>query len=277
MQLLNSRVGSLHIIQLQGYLFFGTVEQVVKRVRNRVKDKEQQPLRYLVIDFKNVSGVDSAATSGFLKICNLAWAAEINVVFSSLSVETERSLVLAGVNFGPQFRNMSVVDLDHALEWCEEALLAGQEQLSGRAEILHHLSAILGPRPRLGDMVNAMERRVMVPGDVLIRAGDTAEDLFILGHGRIVVQITRPTGQVLRLRSMTSGAIAGEIALYLGGKRTADVIIEEASVIYRLTFAKLKRLENEDGELASLFHRLLSISLAAKLVEANRLIETVQN
>ena len=72
---------------------------------------------------------------------------------------------------------------------------------------------------------------------------------------------------------MTSGAVVGEVALYLGGKRTADVIVEVPSVIWRLSLVTLKRLEREDSDLALQFHRLLAVTLSEKLVQANRLIK----
>ena len=81
------------------------------------------------------------------------------------------------------------------------------------------------------------------PEDVLIRAGEDADDVYFVADGRVRVQLTMPNGRVLRLRTMTGGAIVGEIALYRHKKRTADVIVETPSEIFRLSATDLTRLE----------------------------------
>jgi SulP family sulfate permease len=80
----------------------------------------------------------------------------------------------------------------------------------------------------------------------------------------------------MRLRTMTSGAVVGEIALYRGLKRTADVVVETSAVIYRLTAAKLAELEDGDPRLAILAHRLMASNLSEKLATATRMIRAGQ-
>jgi SulP family sulfate permease len=274
--LLDSEGHRIHVLQLQGYLFFGTVEQVVTQANKRLQTARKDPLRFLILDLRGVSGVDSAAASGFEKICTIAQAEQVSVVFSHLQPELEHALSRAGLVFTPSTGCRVAPDLDHALEQCEEALLRDSESFSETGEILHHLHNSLGPHPRLPDMVSAMERLLLSPGTALIRAGDAADDVYILGQGRVKVVITLPNGRTLRLRTMTSGAVVGEIALYLGDRRTANVIVETPSILFRLSRADLERMEQNDSDLAVLFHRLLAITLSEKLVLANRLIQVAQ-
>lgn len=274
---------AIEAMQLQGYLFFGTAEQIVGPVRDRLEragvqaggDAGAQPLRFLIIDFRHIKGMDSAAAGVFRRIRNLIEAAGATLVLSALPDAVEDAFRNCGLDpdRDPVLRRAS--DLDHALESCEEALLAGNGADGGGvdAPLLRHLEAMTGPHPRLADAVAALDTLHLEPDEVLIRAGEAASDVFIIGRGRVKVQIALPDGRSLRLRTMTAGAVVGEIALLLGQTRGADVVVETPATIHRLTAATLARLEREDPELALVLHRILATTLAQKVTLANRLIE----
>src|SRR5690606_10902956 len=160
-------------------------------------------------------------------------------------------------------------DIDHALEHAEEAMLCEQEDDS-ETGLLGHFNALAGPHPRMGDLLSLMTRVPVEVGDRIITAGDRADDLFFIAHGRVRVQVTLPNGRKLRLRTMTDGSFVGEIGLYMRQERTADVIVEKASEIFRLGADDLARLETDDPELALLAHRLLATNLCEKLSVANQ-------
>ena len=269
---LTSHGDCIEIIQLQGYLFFGSADRMVKQVRQRLLAPDQVALRFLVLDFRHVSGLDSAATSGFIKIRRMIRDNSVKVFLTHVSPDVKAALDQAGIVFGPD-RSMSIeLDIDHALEHAEEALLHEQPEVDAGAGLVSHLTDVVGPHPRIGDLVAAMTKLAMQPGDFVIRAGEKADDVFFVARGRVRVQITLPNGRELRLRTMTGGAIVGEIALYLGRERTANVIVESPSDIFRLSASDLARLEKDDPEVAVLAHRLLASNLSEKLSIANRMI-----
>ena len=55
----------------------------------------------------------------------------------------------------------------------------------------------------------------------------------------------------MRLRTVLPGVVVGEIALYTGVPRTADVVAETPSVVLRLTRASIERMERSEPELAA--------------------------
>jgi SulP family sulfate permease len=167
-------------------------------------------------------------------------------------------------------------DLDHALEDCEERLIAAECHGPGESDVAAQLVKALGPHPRLAALIGSMERLERKVGERLITAGEAADDIFLLGRGVVRVQLTLPDGRILRLRNMTSGAVLGEIAFYLGETRTADVFIEREAVLFRLTRNALRSMEKNDPELAVLAHRLFARALADRLTVANRMV-TVAN
>ncbi|MBK1836229.1 SLC26A/SulP transporter family protein [Azospirillum sp. YIM B02556] len=272
---------AIEAMQLQGFLFFGTAEQIVAPVRRRLEQAGARPLRFLVIDFSHIKGMDSAAAGVFRRIRNLMEGAGATLVLSALPAAVEEAFRSGGLDPDRDPVLRRAPDLDHALESCEEALLAETAQGGGAAaadtpllrQLEGHLELLSGPHPRLADAVAALDTLHLEPGELLIRAGEAASDVFIIGRGRVKVQITLPDGRPLRLRTMTAGAVVGEIALLLGQTRGADVVVETPATIHRLTAATLARLEREDPELALVLHRILATTLAQKVTLANRLIE----
>ena len=266
----------IEVRQLQGYLFFGTADRLVSEIRNRIDESPARPLLFLVLDFRHVSGVDSAATTCFVKLKNAAEAAGVSICFSHLGPKMELAMRRAGFDFDGDKLTIIEHDVDHALKRCEEELLSMREKDDTESKLVDYLGIAIGPHPRLEDLIQVMTEHRMEPGDFLIHAGADADDVFFLASGRVKVQITLPDGRVLRLRAMTGGAIVGEVALYLGGKRSADVIVEIPSLVLRLDAGTIAGLEASDAELAILAHRLLAHTLAEKLTLANRLIQASQ-
>lgn len=268
---------AIEIIQLQGYLFFGSADRMVKYVARRHTARNRAPLRFLILDFRHVGGLDSSATTGFIKIKRMSEDNHVKVFFTHVSSEIEKTLRIAGLRFSPDGWMSLEADIDHALERAEEELLGDQHDPRVEAGLLAHLSTIAGPHPRMADLLAEMTQISLQPGDVVITAGDKADDVFFVARGRVRVEITLPSGRKLRLRTMTDGAIVGEIALYLKLERTADVIVEAPSEVFRLSAADLSRLERDDPELALLAHRLLAINLSEKLSVANQAIRRIEH
>ncbi len=268
---------AIEIIQLQGYLFFGSADRMVKYVARRHTARNRAPLRFLILDFRHVSGLDSSATTGFIKIKRMSEDNQVKVFFTHVSDEIEKALRIAGLRFSPDSWMSLETDIDHALERAEEELLGDQHDPRVEAGLLAHLNTIAGPHPRMGDLLAEMTQISLQPGDVVITAGDRADDVFFVAQGRVRVEVTLPSGRKLRLRTMTDGAIVGEIALYLKLARTADVIVEAPSEVFRLSAADLARLEREDPEVALLAHRVLAINLSEKLSVANQAIKRIEH
>ncbi|WP_430514397.1 cyclic nucleotide-binding domain-containing protein [Pannonibacter phragmitetus] len=191
------------------------MEQVVARVRKRAAQASGTPLRFLIIDLGGMSGMDSAAAAGFAKIHGMTERAGVRLIFSAMPQNVAAALARSGLNTAAGEGDSAhcvtcAADLDHALELCEDVLLVQEKLLPAGAEISHHLESILGPHPRLADLASAMDRMELEPGTALIRAGDPADDVFLVGEGRVRVEMMLPDGRSLRLRTMTAGAVVGK-------------------------------------------------------------------
>jgi SulP family sulfate permease len=80
-------------------------------------------------------------------------------------------------------------------------------------------------------------------------------------------------GHRIRLRALSPGVVVGEVALYTGDARTADVVAETPSVLLRLRRASIERIAREDPRLAAALHRWLATTLAARLTDSQRAVD----
>jgi len=108
---------------------------------------------------------------------------------------------------------------------------------------------------------------------VLAVQGDKTRDLFLIQKGRISALLKAKNGEVIRLRTMGPGSIVGELAMYLGLPRTASLIAETDSIVWRLSLDTLAAMECDDPRSASALHEILARMLAGRLTQANELLE----
>ncbi len=265
----------VQVLELQEFLFFGTADQVIDAVRQRLQDRSRLSLRFVVIDFGRVSGIDAAAAATFVKLRNLLTGSAVELVFSSLPADIRQALDRNGIDFSADPMVAIERDLDHALERCEERLLSSIRREETWQDVEGYLARTIGPSARLKDLVASMHEIRLQPGDRFIRSGEADDDLFLLWTGRAKVEAVLASGKRLRLRTVKPGVVLGEIAIYRGGPRTADVVAEVPSTVYRLARQQLRYLEQTDPELALLVHRLCATTLAERLTIANRIVQAL--
>ena len=245
----------VQILRVSGFVFFGTASGLLERIRKRA---EGRPIRFLLVDLRRVTGMDSSAVLSFRKLVQFAEGDRVQLIFSGASQRVLGQLRRGGVAASAGVVSF-VPDLDQGLEACEDGLLVSDEWIGrerGGGQSMGEL------RDRLGAYV---ERVSLPEGAVLIHQEQPPDDVFVLESGRLKVEMTTPEGERLRLRSMRAGVVVGEVALYTGVPRTADVVAETPSVVLRLSQASIDRMEAADPELAVELHRWLATTLAERL------------
>ena len=104
---------------MNGFVFFGSANSLLERIRKRV---EAGPPRFLVVDLRRVTGVDSSAVVSFVKVVHLAEANGFELVFTGASDPVRKQLERGGVVEAEGIVRFEP-DLDRGLQWCEEGLL----------------------------------------------------------------------------------------------------------------------------------------------------------
>ncbi len=253
----------VQILRLNGFVFFGSANGLLERIRKRV---EAAPPRFLVIDLRRVTGVDSSAVVSFLKVTHLAEANGFELVFTGVSDPVRRQLERGGAGASAVLRFEP--DLDRGLQRCEEGLLE-----DAGAEPVPSAEAGLAGMPR--GLRTYLERVTVPEGTVLIHQDESPDDVFVLESGRLRVEILTALGTRMRLRTMHPGVVVGEVAMYTGVPRTADVVAETPSVVLRLSQESIARMEAEEPELAAALHRWLATTLAGRLGDTLRAFDAL--
>jgi SulP family sulfate permease len=124
-------------------------------------------------------------------------------------------------------------------------------------------------------LVPHLERREVPAGTSVIRQDDPSADLFVLESGRLAIEIETPDGTRMRLRTVRPGVVVGEVAMYTGAARTANVVAETPSVVLRLTGPDLERLEVDDPALAAAVHRWLARTVAGRLDSTQKALDAL--
>lgn len=272
--LLLAQGGKIRILQLQGYLFFGSVEQLIDRLRSEMARSQNMAGQgaALILDFSHVSGLDSAGCAAIGKLGYVAKEAGVDVHLAAVPEEVLATMQRWQLDLSMQSGLQLWSDLDSALESCESRIIAavlGPNRDLALGSILDNLSRL---HPRTKDLVAVMELLDLAPQEQLIRQGSQSGDIYFLESGRLAVMVETAQGQRIRLRSMAPGAVVGEVARYRDHLRSADVVAEIPSRVYRLGEAVFDRIEREDRDLAALIHAVLARALSDKVVQTNRLV-----
>ncbi len=252
----------VQILRVHGFVFFGTVSGLLERIRRRV---ESAGLRYLVIDLRRVAGMDSSAVTSFRKIAQLAEANGFELVMTDAPEPVRRQLDRGGVVTSDGVIRFEP-DLDRGLQRCEDGLLQGLEALDGSSD------ALTGLPPR---MWTYFERQSLSEGTKLIGQGESPDDVFVLESGRLRIELVTPEGSQVRMSTVLPGVMVGEIGLYTAAPRTADVIAEIPSVVLRLSRASIERMEADEPQLAAALHRWFAKTLAERLTDRTRALDTL--
>jgi sulfate permease, SulP family len=265
----------IYMLELQGFIFFGTAHRLLEQVRELSQNRQSAPLRFLLLDFRQVTGLDSSATYSFVKLQQLAEANEFRVVCTHLSPsmteQFERIELLEG-DYG--FCVMS--DLDRGIEWCEDQLLASvaDQQAHSIPDLYQQLVGAFGPAAT-GRLLNYLERKELAAGEFLMRQGDPANDLYFIERGLVSACLEKPPGPPVRLQSMASENVVGEIGMYLGATRTSAVVVDEPSVLYRLSSEALATMQQHDPEIAAALHQYIARLMAERLAHTIRALDVV--
>ena len=131
---------SVLAIELHGFLFFGSTMRLREMLQARGLDAPERAAttEFLVIDMERVTGLDSTAAAGLAGLASRLAAQGTVTVWSSIDEEMATELHINGVDLGPLHS-----DLDHAIAWCEDQLLADMDTVG-----LEATSAAMSPELR---------------------------------------------------------------------------------------------------------------------------------
>jgi SulP family sulfate permease len=137
------------------------------------------------------------------------------------------------------------------------------------------LQSEFGGKVDFARIASYMQRQELGNGEFLFNQGEPSDSIVLQASGSVAITIIDEHGRPIRLRRMLGHTIVGEMGFYRGVPRTASVIAEEATVIYRLTRDAFDRMQEKDPAAAAALHKLIIRLLSDRLEFANREISAL--
>lgn len=147
----------------------------------------------------------------------------------------------AGLNFAFPTRTLFV----------ERPSRTAQRDGDGGA-VVERLSAVDIFAPLSADetsmLAQAAVRHVFAPGETVIRAGEPGSSMFVVHKGKVRVQVSE-NGRPRTVATLNEGDFFGEMALFTGEPRTANVLALEETEVLEIGHAAMKRVFDTNPDL----------------------------
>ena len=269
---LSAHGGEIQGLNLQSYLFFGSANRLYQHVKALLVLHPE--CRFLVFDFKLVTGIDSSAAYSFAQIRRSAQERGIRLVLVHLPPAAEKALRSS------EFisKEVSIIaELDHALEWCENEIIAQHHGLEReQASLRDWFTQILGTEHDATQLIRRCQRIEVDAGETIVSAGEAADSMHFILDGRVGIMIPADEGRTTRVRSLGRYTTIGEMGLVSHAPRNATIQAEVASVLYVLDADQFEIIKRNDPALS---HKLLTYFvsvMAERLTFANRMIAVLR-
>ena len=264
----------LLVLGLQGYLFFGTAGRIYSKLRDRLTEAHRRRLKYLIIDFKHVTGLDASAALSFQKMAQLSDSEDFYLIIAGLETNLHERLQKGGFAQEAQKNLLIQPDLDRSMEWYENHQLEAQTDTASAAGCFEQLEHYLSPG-EIEKLMEYLERREVDSGHMLAEQGEASNELYFMETCAASAYIKNAKGESHRIRRTTRGTVFGELGFYLRIPRTASVMTDEAGLIYVLNQESLLKMEMNDPKVAAGLHRYMAELLSERLMFTTRTLQAL--
>ncbi len=274
-RLLHEEGKRVHVFWLSGFIFFGSSNGLYERIKKVIESQKDKPVGYVVLDFGSVQGLDTSAVLSLIKLRNFCEEHGVTLAFSGLSDAMRAAFDGAGF-FGATRPHQRFGTRNEAVEWCEDMLLlyheVGDASTHSFETWLHNEFGGLVDFDRIAPF---MQRQELDNGELLFRQGEPSDSVVFQASGCVAITIIDEHGRPIRLRRMIGHTVVGEMGFYRHMPRTANVVAEEPTVVYRLTRDAFDQMQEKDPAAAAALHKLIIRLLSDRLEFANREISAL--
>ncbi len=268
--LLQEHGGRIHVLKLEGAIFFGSGERLFESVGAIV----DQGGRCVIVDLCHVSDIDHTGARLMLEIFTTLQAQGIPLLFSHLQHRASGRQMLGDVGLLAQMGTERIFqDTDRALEWAEDYLLADVRGVPAPDLALQRQPLFEGFDAAQATQVRAaLVARHYAAGSVVFRQGDDAAELFVITGGSASVQVPSGADGSTRLASFGPGTCFGEVALFDRKPRSATVVADSALDCLVLDERAFAALKVDAPAVAIQLLVNLGVQLATNLRNSNRMV-----
>ncbi len=256
----------IRVYELQGELLFGSTESVTLDMLSALAEAD-----YLVVDLKRVVAADNASILVLDELCRRVAAEGRRIFFTECShLYRFKKHLRKELSLGQVPDWLFFEDTDHAVEWCEDELirpsLVASDAKAPAATLSQQYLCTGMTRDELEALEATGQRRRFAAGSQIFRAGDSADSMFFILDGEVEVWVDTGAGNRVRVTTLGSGMVFGEVALASRRGRTANVSAVKDTDCLEMRFDSL-----EDSLHTKMLANMASY-FAAKIEQDTRLI-----
>ncbi|RGB29585.1 sulfate transporter family-domain-containing protein [Rhizophagus diaphanus] len=286
----------IYVIKLQGYMFFGTISGVERAIRKFLTYRQwkRNPIRFLIVDFSLVNGLDFSAAEAFIRIQRLLSAKNVYLVLCGAEYNSEIGKALRSVGIWGDSSNSYLQifeNFNEALEWCENVLLEAyygknisaplsanktdQEERVVKyankltAALMEAFQDISGKEEGFFDRLGPYFHEIEVPSGAILWRQDAEPDcLYLVEKGILKATWRAMEGDQARpVESILPGTMAGELGFFANKLREATLIAEVDCVLWQMRRADYDLLLMNEPKIANEFMRL-ALNFSAERLHA---------
>jgi SulP family sulfate permease len=215
------RMNQVAVFELQGVVSFGVAAHLAEQVNSLLQPRH----RRVIIEASRVPAWDATALVRLAALSRDHAARGVELVVCGLDARSAVAM--------PKTVRQAA-DLDRALEWAEDAILAESTPqdvpAAGVDDALGELAHGVSPQARQA-LEALMSWRNVEPGEQVFAAGDGGAQMWLVQAGSITLSTTWPPAAGMRLATVGHGMAFGEMAFLAGLPRTACAGSEAAPAV----------------------------------------------
>ncbi len=268
---------SVAVVEMQGYLFFGSADRLRSEVDALAEGREM-----IILDFRRVVEIEASGARQLSLLAKSLAERGVTMALAHVLPDAVSGAYLkeAGVADAIHTR-LWFADLDHALEWAEDQLLDGHiDRTETRRELALERTVLLEglDPPEAATVRSLLLKETHAAGTAVFREGDAGDRLYILTQGEVSIDLKlaakggsrdRDQGdaplRAQRLAAFGPGMVFGEMALIEGKPRSADAVVKVDAIVHTLTADNFARLRREHPDIAIKLVGNITRLLAARL------------
>lgn len=270
--LLSKHADHIAVFELDGALFFGTAEKLVLHIESLIEDRPD----CVILDMRRIHDMDSTGARLLIQLNETLTAANCSLAIagavpgSRIEAYTRESGLAASLT-----RKRVFEDLDHAIEWAEDQLVAkygngerAQAFALNKFELLAGLDA-----EQIAIVAQHLTAVRFTAGTVVFNEGAEGSGAFLISSGVASVTLHQlDLKRPIRLVTFSPGTVFGEMALLDGEPRSATVVAETELECHALSAEQFELLKELHPRIAIQLLCNLASESSLRLRRANRLI-----